>query len=167
MLTGGWTGLVLRRAAADRPLVASAALIILVASTVLVAAAGYPAAAARKGAISRLVAADRLATAISVRVDVKSAAVADSDAPVRAVLADAMGPMGGQIVASGSSESYDFGAPNGGAYPPSTTFAFTDELERHAHLAQGSWPIAGQSEVQAVVTQRAADRLARRPSAAR
>ena len=35
MLTGGWTGLVLRRAAADRPLVASAALIILVALTAL------------------------------------------------------------------------------------------------------------------------------------
>ena len=159
MLSGGWIGLVLRRASADRPLVASAALIILVASTVLVAAAGYPAAAARKGAISRLVAADRLATAISVRIDVRSASIADVDAPVRAVLTDAMGAMGGQIAASGASESYDFGGQGGGDYPPSTQFVFADELDRHVHLAQGAWPVAGQPEIQAVVTQRAADRL--------
>jgi FtsX-like permease family protein len=159
VLTGGWTGLVLRRAVADRPLVASAALIILVASTVLVAAAGYPAAAAREGAISRLLAADPLATAISVRLDVRSASIADTDAPVRAVLAEAMGSMGGQITASAASESYAFGEQASGDYPPSTQFAFADELERHAHLAEGSWPLGGQPETQAVVTQRAAERL--------
>jgi hypothetical protein len=158
VLIGGWTGLVLRRAAADRPLVASAALVILVASTVLVAAAGYPAAAAREGAVSRLLAVERLAAAISVHVDVRPASIAAADAPVRAVLTDAMGSMGGQIATSGWSESYDLGM-QGPGNPPSTKFAFADELDRHAHVAEGSWPTAGQAEIQAVVTHGAADRL--------
>jgi hypothetical protein len=156
-----WTGLVQRRMGADRTIVAMAFLVITVAVTVLVAATAFPAVASRQGAVRALQAADRLASSISLTVDVPPAGVGTADQRVRSVFAEALGALSGTVVASGRSESYGLAGATGD-YPPLTKFAFLDGLATHATLISGAWPVDGGPgrTLQVVVTEAAATQLA-------
>jgi hypothetical protein len=154
----GWTGLVVRRTLADRVLTASAFLVVLAAATTLVAAGVYPSAAARQGAVRALAAADSLEAAVAVTFDASPGDVAAVDAKVRGVLDAAMGPIAGTVLVAGRSESWS-PANATEANPPLVAFGFLDGLSSHAHLVSGTWPSDGGTEIQAVVTQPAADRL--------
>jgi hypothetical protein len=151
-----WSGLVVRRMGADRTIVAMALLVIAVAVTVLVAATAFPAVASRQGAVRALQAADRLGSSVTLTVDVPPAGVDIAEQRVRAVYAEALGPLSGTVVASRRSESYALAGATGD-YPPLAKFAFLDNLADHATLLSGVWPADGGTALQAVV------RASRRP----
>lgn len=149
---GGWVGVALRRAADDAALVFAAALVVLVASGTLVAAAIYPDAIVRSGVIRTLAAADPVATAISVTIDVRMADVTEVDRTVRDAVGSALGPAADQVALTGSSEAY--GLANGVADgAPATRFAFADGLDAHAHLVRGRWPADAGADLESAVTE--------------
>ncbi len=134
---GGWLGVALRRATHDAALVAAAGLVVLVAAGVLVAAAVYPDAIVRAGIARTLAAADPVASAISVSIDVRRSDADAFDTTVRDVIAEALGPASGDIAMTALSEAY--GPPSADARSPATRFAFADGIEAHAHLLRGRW----------------------------
>jgi len=129
----------------------------VVAATVMVATAVHPAASAGRSAVRALEAADPATASVVVTTDVAPAAVDATDAKVRSLLAEVLGPIAGRVVESGRSESY---AVNGSTDAARLmVFGFADDLQSRARLVAGTWPAAGTDDVETVLTKPAADRL--------
>lgn len=150
--------LVGRRSLADRLVIAVAWLVMVAAVTLLAAGAMYADAVARSGLLRSLTEADPLAANVQVSALVPVADAAAADATVTDHVTDAVGSALGELVRFGRSESY--------ALPDQpdevrdlVVFGFAENIEAHARLVGGAWPVAGGEPLEAAVAQPVAERL--------
>lgn len=134
----------LDRMRADWPIVGAAWLITLLATSLLAAGPLYSTAVSTAGLHRVLADAPVPAANVEVSLLGNGETARDADARVSRVLREALGP-GAGIVLSGESNSYALPGPDPEAEPDLTTLAFANELESHATLLDGAWPLPGQA----------------------
>ena len=111
----------------------------------MVAATVHPAATATRGALRQLAAADSATRSVVVSTNVAPADADAVDGVVRTSLADALGPLAGEVRVSGRSES--FGVLDAGGAPvadgPLVVLDFADGLRERTRVVAGDWPSTG------------------------
>ncbi len=142
VLASSWRVVVLR-AVADRVILAAALITILLA-TMLVAAGPIYADAVSLSAVRRtLVDAEVQDGNAVVTSRVTPQAFVDTNERASTEIMSAFRFTGGSILRRGTSDSYALPEQPGNQVTELTVFRFFDQIEEHATLVDGAWPVAG------------------------
>ncbi len=151
-------GIVAKRTAHDWLIAAAASLIILLATTLLSAGLIYSSAVSESGLRRSLADADPVAANVAVSARVTAEQYAKDDPVVRSELAWNFEGLPVKIVGRGDSDS--FGLPGEAADAAVTdiaTFGRYEEIEQHASLTAGAWPVAGDGPIEVAISAATAD----------
>ena len=153
-----FAALMVRRRARDSILMLAVAfIIVLLATTVMAASPLYSAAVSLAGMRQLLTSAPTNDVTIAVTGRSDAAGYAALDNQVTKVLRNALGPTNGSIVRWGTSESYTFPDQTGGH--KLVQFRFAEDIEAHADLISGTWPVSDPRTVQTAVPENVAAEL--------
>jgi hypothetical protein len=151
---------VLQRSRADWPVVVAAWLLLLCATTLLATGSLYADTVAAGGVRRSILDQPPDARAIVVRTSVPNAAAAGPlDGPVRTQLARAIERTGGEVAQVIRSGSFADARIDPDAVDQLTELSSYEAIDRHAELVEGSWPVAGTTPIQAVLSRPAAEAL--------
>ncbi len=157
-----WLGLwraVIHRSRADWPVVAAAWALLLCAISLLVAGVVYSETVATAGLRQELRAAAAADRSVVVRVASPTAQAAELDANIRGELAQVLAPTGGVLAEIVSAGSYADAATAANVVKDLVTVAAYEDIEHHAALVAGVWPVAGQTPLQVSTSAMAATSL--------
>jgi hypothetical protein len=152
----GLAGAVVQRSIADWPVVLAAWLLLVCATTLLATGVVYGDAVATSGLHRALLAAPPATRALDVLLTAEPAAADRVDPPVRAELARAMAATGGDVLRVSRTGSFATAGIPADQVTDLTVFESVDRLEDRSTLVAGAWPTAGQSPIEATVSEGAA-----------
>ncbi|HJP72445.1 MAG TPA: FtsX-like permease family protein, partial [Candidatus Limnocylindria bacterium] len=151
-------GIVAKRTAHDWLIAAAASLIILLATTLLSAGMIYSGAVSESGLRRSLADADPVAANVAVSARVTAEQYAKDDAVVRSELAWNFEGLPVNIVGRGDSDSFGLpGQAADAAVVDLATLGAYEQIEAHASLAAGAWPVESGDAVQVAVSAATAD----------
>jgi hypothetical protein len=156
----GLARLAARRLRADLPFMLAAWLVLSAATTLMAAAFQYSDAVAIGGlrrAVLDAVPGDR---GVAVQTSAGPSQVTPFDVAVSGVLTKAFGPVAPIVLAARSTSLAPLGLASDQAARHLTLLGGYADLEAHARLTAGSWPVAGRNPVQATLSTGAAQALA-------
>jgi hypothetical protein len=151
----------LHRTRADWPIVAAAGLIALLAATLLAAGPIYSSAVSVAGLHRQLESAPVTNAAIEVVARVEPENVGAANEVLRDTLSATVAPVGLDVVAIGSSDSFTLPGQDPDEIRDLATIGFLEGVEDHAALVDGEWPSASGVErpLPVAVVEPAADTL--------
>ncbi|MEW9530535.1 FtsX-like permease family protein [Microbispora sp. NPDC049125] len=155
----GRTPLVVRRALSEPSLLVAAFCSILLAATTLAALTAYTALVTDAGVRRAMETAPLATRATTVTTSVTARGFPGTDRAVRDQIARGYGGVPAPVTASIVSDSYALTGRGHGGQPDLTRFATYEGLGRHAELLTGRWAADGGAEVEAALSQPAADAL--------
>jgi hypothetical protein len=148
-----------RRVRSDLAFLVTVWLVVLAATTLVVAAFQYSDAVATSGLRRALLDAAPTARGVAVTTTASPAQAASFDTTVSGILAQQLGPVAPVSLAARSSSLAPVGLPSDEAATHLTLLGGYVNLEQHAQLTAGSWPVAGRTPVEATLSVAAANAL--------
>jgi hypothetical protein len=152
-------GIVVRRARTDWPLVLAAWLLLSAATTLVAAEVDYAGVVASGTVRQSILDAGPRDRAASIRVTSAGPADQQVDVALRGILRDAIAGTGGEVVRIVRSGGLELEAPDLVSRRQATLLASYDDIEQHARLVDGRWPMPGAMPVEATLPAAAAARL--------
>ncbi|MGH2511877.1 MAG: hypothetical protein ACRDGQ_04235, partial [Candidatus Limnocylindrales bacterium] len=149
----------LRRVRADLPALVLAGLVLTAATSLVASSVQYSDAVAIAGLQRAILDGPPTARGISVETTAQPGQVGAFDGLVAGTLSRALGPDAPVVLAARSASLAPFGLPSDQAALHLTVLGGYPNLDQHARLTSGSWPVAGHSPVQATLSTAAAKAL--------